>query len=214
MLVALEAIAPILSAENKQELALFKAHTTSMMQAQKVYMDGIRAQLGGLREQVRAGELERRNRQGDERNRIARAKINASVGGPDNVKRSVPVFDGEGTQTGWNVLTKGGQSLQFDMDGAKRGPETAPGPKADVNRLRQVNALRGELATLEAVSATQGGPEREKTRTRMTVIQRQLEQLNVPTPKAAPKPGATAAEETRVLNDKTYVKKDGQWYAQ
>ena len=190
MIDALDAITPALSAENKQELDLYKAHTTAMKQAQDIYVKTFEAETGALRANIQLLEHQRRTAQGDERNRIARERINKSLGGSENVKRSVPVFDAEGTQTGWNVLTKGGQSFQFDMDGNKRGPETTPGPKADVNRLRQVNALRGELATLESVSATQSGPERAKTRARMTAIQRQLEQLNVPTPRPAPKPAA------------------------
>jgi hypothetical protein len=210
----LDAAAPMMNAQNKQELDVLRIHNLALQKAQDIYMKTIDLAIKNKRADTQAtdvgSKIQRRTDmtgQGQQRIDLAKQKMSTAVGGADNVKRSAPVYDADGTQIGWNVLTKGGQTRNFDLDGNARDTSGGqPGPKADVNNLRKINSLNSRLNTLNNLIKKTAQDQAE-----MENIKGQLRAMGAKV--AAGGAAAPAAAETKVLNGKTYVKKGGQWYA-
>lgn len=176
MMDMLDALSPAMSAANQGELKLFQAHMKATEVANKAYFDSLKAETSTLKTKIQMLEHERKTSQGDERNRIREAdlqrKIEQAVGGLDNLKRTEFIKDGEGNTIGVNGITKSGKIIKLDMEGNPRSEASpTPGPKADANKVREINALRGELSTLSNLQLVTPTPERKR---RMDAIEKRL----------------------------------------
>lgn len=154
----LDELLPVMNSQNQAEVAMYRAHNAGLQAAVYAYQAETRRTRADEQRRHNVEEETRKKAQGDERNRIQREKLekklHATVGGADKLKRTEFEKDADGNIIGVVGTTNTGKIVRLDMEG---NPRTGPGgsPKADINRLRQTNAWRAELGTLEnSVSKT------------------------------------------------------------
>lgn len=155
----LDEMAPIMSAQNKVELDNLKTAHSLQQDVLRYTQERVRELQGQQRLDIAKGEAESRQqdrqtraRQRDETNarlqKSLEAKLYGSVGGKDNLKRTDFEKDADGNIIGIVGITKSGKIIRKGMQGEDRVDSPSSGPKADSNRLRQVNSWRSELSTL------------------------------------------------------------------
>jgi len=177
MMDMLDELQPVMNAQNQMELSLFKAHLTAAQKAEKMYIDTINALTNAANAGTRRTDVENRDRertrQNDIRERDLERKLQQQVGGPDNLKRTDFTRDADGNITGVVGVTKSGKIIRLDMEGNPQSgaPEPGGGPKADQNRVREINSLRGELSTLSNLQLVGPTPQRKA---RMDAIEKRL----------------------------------------
>lgn len=118
----LEALSPVMNAQNKQELEFFKANNAALKAANDAYAKTMtamaaqtRASTGVDAEARRTEQGDRRLDQGDEKNKIARDKLNRQAGGAGNIKKwEFDKADPTKVVGGW---TASGKHIKLDEPG-------------------------------------------------------------------------------------------------
>lgn len=192
----LEAVAPRLNEQSQMDLKML----TIENQAIKIARDYAQKEVEALRREkadaVRARDVDSKIADRTERNRIREADLERKLrqhvgGGTDALKRTEFEKDGDGNIIGVTGVTKSGRIVKLDMDGKERAPGGAPAsPKADTNRLRQINSWRQELNTLSNLQLTSPTPERA---TRIKDLEGKLRTADAPAPKPGGAPAPAAA---------------------
>lgn len=143
----LDELAPVMNAQNRQELDALKVHNNALREANAAYARVIQAEASRTRAETGVTAEQRRREQGDERNKIAREKLSKQVGGEDKIVRWET--DDNGNIVGGRTRT--GKHIVLDKTEA---PKTGDGKGGKAAAVRQGIVKAGvvnSLARLEEI---------------------------------------------------------------
>jgi hypothetical protein len=143
----LDSLSPIMNAQNKSELEMFKATTRAQEAAIHSYRAVIEEYKAQKGMEIKQQEADRRERQGDARNEIMRKRAEASIGGSGNLKGKIDLIypkdaQGKVDQTqppiGTRATTKTGKIVYLDADGLQTTAAALAGGTASEDKASRV----------------------------------------------------------------------------
>lgn len=197
----LDEMTPIMNANNKAELEQFKVQHQLQGDVLKYAQERVRELQGDKRLKIAEDEHERkvaddkskadaRTSHNEQVKAKLEAKLHGAVGGKDNLKRTDFEKDADGNITGVVGITKSGKIIRKNLAGEDVAGDVKQSPKADQNRLRQVNSWRSELTTL----INEANP---KNKDRISALKAKISGADKPAAGGAPAAGGDVAAKVK-----------------
>lgn len=146
----LDELAPVMNAQNRQELETIRVQNQALTAATQAYARVIQAMASKERADTGATAEDRKRREGEEKNKIAREKLAQQVGGADKIVRwetddSGNVVGGR-TRTGKRIMLEPGTSRTEGGKGGKQAAVRQGIVKAGVtNSLARLDEIEKEF---------------------------------------------------------------------